>query len=678
MVLNRSSILDAPTADPIAGLSTVEHSMPNPPLSDSHRRDGIVVPTRDPISEPATGKDSIPDAPLSHSHWLGRKPNPSKNEYIFDVPVPADLARVLLCDGPQYRKFQSGVQRFAWEIAGDTYTFVQNPIAWEDTWIDKGMFALNRNGVSRDAWNRVATTSAEWKACQERLKAQAVARDSWYYVTPIVLQMLGNTSPNLTVNFDADRPYSVFRDPPTRKPQMVPIVHSNELYICWHTWGYSQPARKIIVSKIGLDRLAQSRLTTIREIVSQGTLVGFTVDATGADQVLSARAEKFLNQPEGDFVEQVHKRWRPNIFTLHSKGRSTDLNSEKFTKLTFYGVTNAGSGRLATGANQLAAVFARRDYNPHDNLIHQEANSLLMDLDLSNVRVKAGNTVSHSFDQRMVFDGTDFVALNQGNAYPYAGLIIEKLPTKPEGNPGISRFAAYACPTFGNDAYFDLGGLAAEADGYPLLFVSTRNTEPVHAGNSQQMHHKAWDLAMVYVLRDFDKKSNPSNPYDIVGSGILAGGYAPNQEFSVDNFTWNPETSRWDKPDPRTIKRRVFWLTEYNATSRAVRAKLAKLRDGQYVAIWEEHILANNNWEYATTRAQIITISGDGDNKSIRKGRQIELSGLRLHEGDDALTLPINGEPHAAWVTAGTTNKQLLVQTLDANLTHKEYMLKLP
>jgi hypothetical protein len=635
-------------------------------------------PTAGSFPEPSGGKQQTLDAPLGRTCWLGRKPDRSKNEYVFDVAVPAALARVLTCDGAVFAKFQPGVRHVAWEIEGKTYTFVQNPLAWEGNRLDQGVLAFARNGVSRDAWTEVSTAGPDWKACQEQLKAQAVVEGTWHFVTPTVLQTVGNTSPNLTVNFDADRPYNVTRDPPTRKPQIVPVVHDNQLYITWHSWGGSGPTDKIIVSKIGLDNLAQGPLSTVREVPSKGTLVGFTIDGTGADHVLSARAEEFANTPDGHFVDEVHQQWRPNVLTLHSSGRATDLNSDRFTVLTFYGLTNAGSGRLLAGGYHLAAVFARRHFSPRDNLIHQEANALLVTRDLSQVPIKADNTVSHSFDQRLIFDGTDFVTLNQGDAYPHAGLTIEKVRTQARARPPTARFLAYACPTFGNDVYFDLGGLAAEPDGYPVLFLSTRNTGPVREENAQSKHHAAWDLAMVYVVRDFESKSNPANPYDVNGSGILAAGYAPDEEFTVNNFTWNPNTSRWDKPDPRTIKRRVFWLTQYNPTTRASRAKFVKLHDGQYVAIWEEHTLAGNDWHYATTRALAITSRDNGDGRSISKGRAIELEGLRLHEGDDALALPIHGVAHAAWVTAGATNKQLLVQTLDANLAHKSYVLKLP
>src|SRR4051812_24918566 len=80
----------------------------------------------------------------------------------------------------------------------------------------------------------------------------------------------------------------------------------------------------------------------------------------------------------------------------------------------------------------------------------------------------------------------------------------------------VVRPAVFSCPTFRNDVYFELGGLAAEKDGYPVLFTSTHNTSPVDKTNAVAKRQLAWDLAMVYVNRDFDTKTMPRNRYDIV------------------------------------------------------------------------------------------------------------------------------------------------------------------
>lgn len=621
------------------------------------------------------------DPPAGGTYWLGRKTDPNKNVYTFDVPLPADFAAALLCTKPEQAKFRPGVRRYTWEADGKSYAVVENPLSWDNTLIDNGSLAYERNGVSLDAWVRFNTSDPNWPAVSAALKAQArPARSggSWKNVTPIALRTENNTNPRVVIDFDTDRPYSVARDGASKKPWIVPAVVGEDLYVAWQAWAATSPTNRINVAKVGSAGLARGQLSALRTVNSQGQLVGFAVDESGKDYVLAARAEEFPNNPQGNFLAAVDGAWRPNVMQLFSGGAASDLNSDKFTGKTFYGITNAGSGRLAVGPRHLAATFSRRFYSPGDGLIHQEGNDMLVGRTLADVPLKAGNQVSHSFDQRLIFDGKDFVTLHQGDTYPWPGLTIEKIKTS---NGQVSHFPAFTCPTFGNSVYFELGGLAAEPDGYPVLFTATRNTVAATGANERDLNRQAWDLAMVYVVRDFDTRRMPDNKFDVLGSGILANGYAQDQTFTVNGFTWNPATSQYNLPDNKTIKRRTAWLTQNSPTTKATNAKLAKLADGRYVAIWEENTLGTdawNPWVYSTTRAALVTITGTGATKTITKGKQVELRGVRVDQGDDAVSLSIGGRPTAAWVTAGETNRQLTLHTLDADLALKSYPLRLP
>ncbi len=468
----------------------------------------------------------------------------------------------------------------------------------------------------------------------------------------------------------------------TKKPQIVPVVLGKELFIAWQSWDNSRTTDQIHVVKIAIDQLEQGKLIAVRAVPSGGTLVGFTVDSAGTDYVLTAKTEVFENQPKGDFVDAIHNQARPDVVNLFIKGEKKDLNSRQYTDLNFYGLCNGGSGRLIAGGDYLGAVFARRRFTPGDGLIHQEADSLLTTKDLSKTLVRASNTVSHSFDQRLIFDGQDFVALHQADMYPFAGLLIQKLRTGPANKATAGRYVVFASPTFQNDVYFELGGLAAEKDGYPILFTATHNTKEISDKNAVASRAVTWDLAMVFVTRDFDTRPTPANPYDIVGSGILAKGYEQPDKFTVTNFNWEPKTSTWTNPEPRTINRQVSWLTAYGEekkeTRKAACAKLTKLGEGSYVALWEEHILAGQQWQYARTWAATLTIGGKDGTKLIQRGPMAALPPLRLHRGDDPVTLTVNGAAHAAWVTAGATNSDLVLHTVNEELKYKAQTLKLP
>jgi hypothetical protein len=589
------------------------------------------------------------------------------------VPVPPDLAAVILCSNPKQARFRSGVKQYRWEAGERVYTLIENPLAWGGNLIDNGQLAQERSGVFAGAWSAVATSRPEWPACRDLLKAQAVARGDWHFVTAIMLKGPGKANPRLSLNLGSDRPYDLHRDPPGKQPQIVPVAQGDSLVLAWQSWGARAPTGRISVVRVPTQDLASGKLLSVREVASLGALVGFTINQSGTDYVLSARAEDFPIQAPGDFAERIHKQWQPDALRLYRDGQAKDLNSSTYAEWPFYGVTNAGTGRLAAGGGKLAAVFARRQLG--GGLIHQLASDLLMNDDLGSVTLRAGIGVSHSFDQRVIFDGGDFVSLHQGDTYPCAGLIIEKL--RSTGGRRSAGYAAYSCPTFQNDVYFELGGLAAEADGYPVLFTSTRNTQAVTPANRDALARQAWDVGLVYVRRDFDKQPPPTNRYDIVGSGILASGFAPDEEIKVANFAWNPESGRFDKPEPRVIRRRVFWLTKNPGDVKATRAKFVTLREGHYVAVWEEHRLEGEFWNYQTARAQLLMSSNKDGTLSFQPGRRVELPGLRLPEGDDAVSVSIKGTAHAAWVTAAS-NRQLTLETLDENLTHRSFALRLP
>jgi len=648
---------------------------------------------------PAPAKPEMPaPAKPEVTYWLGRKPDPARNEMVFDVRVPADLAALITCSDPRYAAFQrTTVQQFDWQSGDRQHTLLRNQLAWNKDGLDAGQLYLMAFGRQPNDTTKLATSDPDWAACKDVLLAQSVDRGASRSVFVTILKGDGTTKPELRINLD--RPLSVSPGGSRNKHlHIVGVVQKKQLYIGWQTYGEDgfTPSGRIMVHKIATDALEAGKLSTVREVPSLGILVGFTVDETGADYVLTTGTDTYKGVPVGNgelprsnnkeenqrLWAEFHKQWRKNVLLLHKEGKVADLNSDRYTSLPFYGVTGGGSGRLAVGPTHVAAVFARAHYTPGDNLVHQEANDFLAFRNLTQVGIKAGNTVSHSFDQRLIFDGKDFIALHKGDSYPYAGLIIEKLVTQ---RPLIARANAFACPTIGNSVYFDLGGLAAEADGYPILFTATRNTSPASKENEGKLNALPYDLALVYVVRNFEAKPGPKNPYDTLSSGILANGYAPDQDFSVDNFTWNPAASQFNNKEQRHIRRRVLWLTENGPNTRAMNAKLVKLRDGQYIALWDEQS------QKSATRAMTITIQGPATSKTITKGEPVELkladgpggagrggAGGRLPAGDDAFSITINGQPRAAWLTAGSSPQQFLLHTVDGELAYKAYPLTLP
>jgi hypothetical protein len=504
----------------------------------------------------------------------------------------------------------------------------------------------------------------------------------------------GKDGPKLTVDFKTDMPFVVGRHPdefdtsiqmhaPIKRPQIVAVPQGDTLYIAYQTWDRAKPTDKVVVTKVAFADIAKKKLTAVRVVPSGGTLAGFAVDDKGRDFVLTAKAESFPNNPEGDFVEKIAKTRRKDILILHTEGKPTDLGTETFSTEPIYGVGNAGSGRLVAGGGYLAATYARRHYTPQDKLIHQEANDLLVSDDLERVLRKANNTVSHSFDQRLIFDGTDFVTAHQGDQYPVTGLVVEKLQPESSGGFRPPQFAAFSCPTTGNAVFFELGGLAAEPDGYPVLFTATRNTTEVEPKTVEAKTKLPWDVGLLYLVRDFETKKPTDNPFDAVGAGILAGGYAEPETFTFDNLSWDPAASAFTKREKRTVSRRVAWLTAYgtakNPPARATAAKFVQLEVGKYLAVWEEHIPGPGGWRYGRTMAAAVKITGGKDAKEVVMGKPQPLMGNpRLHRSDDAVAITLSGKRVAAWVTAGADNRQLALHAVGEDLKHQTFALTIP
>lgn len=83
---------------------------------------------------------------------------------------------------------------------------------------------------------------------------------------------------------------------------------------------------------------------------------------------------------------------------------------------------HAGSARIAEQDNLLVLHTARLRYLTEDGLNHQSQLTVLIDTDTMLVTNELGrfqsNHVSHSFDQYVLFDGSEHVLLDHGDAYP--------------------------------------------------------------------------------------------------------------------------------------------------------------------------------------------------------------------------------------------------------------------
>ena len=84
--------------------------------------------------------------------------------------------------------------------------------------------------------------------------------------------------------------------------------------------------------------------TSRRSLLKKSAL---TVAALSVGGRFARAEEPPIMAPDG-FVKDVHEKWRPDVVSLVTAGKAVDLNADKYAEIPFYGLTNSGSGRLAS------------------------------------------------------------------------------------------------------------------------------------------------------------------------------------------------------------------------------------------------------------------------------------------------------------------------------------------
>jgi hypothetical protein len=240
--------------------------------------------------------------------------------------------------------------------------------------------------------------------------------------------------------------------------------------------------------------------------------------------------------------------------------------------------------------------------------------------------------VSHSFDQRLFWDGTGFVELHLGDAYPRSialgrfndGKDKSKVYDlfKPKGDLGS------------NDTFTRLGGIAPIATGdlgYVVVFTTDRSPSETTA-----ILNGTRDVAFLRVSRAF-------TTMDEKGTSFVDG--ASTQEvMSAGAAATN----------------KLTWLTDYAAdAAQADRPRLAAIAGDQFVVLWERWTGTDKQSTFAGTQA--LLLGADGMVKALPK----QLSTHHLSRADDVVTLGAQ----ALYVSGDGAAKKLTLNLITADLT---------
>jgi hypothetical protein len=287
----------------------------------------------------------------------------------------------------------------------------------------------------------------------------------------------------------------------------------------------------------------------------------------------------------------------------------------------------AATSRLAVGGNEIALVHGINT-GPDWNIggaRHQKALSTRLDATSGAVTRTSSVWVSHSFDQRLLYDGQGILEHHLGDAYPRYIVFARNHISYPlfhiKGDLGENntRTRLGNIALIENDPAYD----------YLALFVTenSASTGSLIAGPR--------NLAIVRV-RGSDNSIDPSLP---------------------DTLTVVSEGTQYTN--------RLRWLTHYSASSNlhAERPKLVGIGGDEYIVLWEEWLHTGSYYDtYRGVYGMVIDDQGN-----VLRAATLLTDEHHLHRGDDAFLL----DNRAAWMTGNATEKKLMIHLVDASLNYE-------
>jgi len=279
------------------------------------------------------------------------------------------------------------------------------------------------------------------------------------------------------------------------------------------------------------------------------------------------------------------------------------------------------SSRLAVGGNEIALVHSINT-DPDWNIGGDATTGAV-------TRVSSV-WVSHSFDQRLLYDGEGIIEHHLGDAYP--------------------RYLV-----FGRDH-----------TSYPLLYIKGNlgeNNTRTRLGNVALVEY---DPTYGYIAL-FATESTPDTGDVINGPRNLAMVRINRSDNSLD----------LSMPDTLTVissgtqhTNRLRWLTHYSAASNlhAERPKLVGIGNDQYIVLWEEWQYTGN-YSDAFNGVYAMRIDAQGN---VLQAPTLVTSAYHLPRGDDAFLL----DGRAAWMTGDWARKELYIHLVDAVLGYEVVVLE--
>jgi hypothetical protein len=572
------------------------------------------------------------------TYWLGRSDG---DKLVFDVKAPDAFVTLMKT------KTAVGGMPFTRTVKGTKYTFYKQLFTWDegDKSHPRGEYQQIRVDDKlepfRDGekWHQLDfKTEQKLTNALYGLKKRSAPDSAWYHVDALVVETAGADAPGLTIAAGATAEGTPFElgvaelakvegeDTAHEKcPQYTAFTNDDgTIDVVWQEVS----GKKIHVTQVNPFK---NTVKPLAAIDSLGLTAGAARSSKGEFYI--ATAERHKDQTEAKQIKVV-------AVTAGGKPRTLWSN-------TVYAPLKAGSARLALAedAHKLLAVFNLKDAHSHYALISTQA---------ENQATKAHETMwHHNFDQRAVFDGSDFVILEKRDHDVSVTLMkVSPAEKSPEKNGEWQDRLRSVHPTtnWGNSTFTELGQVVPGLDGgYLVLFASERDWDykmgggkfaPDWGKKSKERPIPAEcvsprDLAAVHVVKDFDKQDAnwrdvggkwfTQSPGAVSTAGLVNStgtGKTVKYKTADDGWDWPSYTGQdppkdlaalakkqgrdegaWRDTEREFTTQGLNWLTGFGEAAEAGHAlsldgkeftavqkpKVVPTGDGKYLAVWEEH-----------------------------------------------------------------------------------------
>jgi hypothetical protein len=255
--------------------------------------------------------------------------------------------------------------------------------------------------------------------------------------------------------------------------------------------------------------------------------------------------------------------------------------------------------------------------------------------------------VSHSFDQRLLYDASGFVELHLGDAYPRT-IVFGRSTAKKVSKAFTLMHVKGASGA--NNTYTRLGNFVrstsmSQAGVYDYLgIVATERTTETKLLSGAKKVAGARDLALFRVARGFEQLA----PGDMSGYIDTQGAEAVALESKGKQKT-----------------NHIRWLTRYGQDGMtehyAERPKLVALASGKVLVLWERWSIKS----FIGTYGMLLDAAGEV------LVEETMLSESHLPRGDDAIAWGAG----AVWVTGDEKKRQLWVHLVDESLAYQRVVI---